>query len=121
MMSSDKASHNTGGFRISNKDAAAAKARLKAKSAVKTKPAAKPMEEEELEEGVAPNTLDIYQGHKDAKKAGKTDGSSMNKLAKKNTLIANPKTQRVRKVTKDRAKFAVKKGFVYVKSGLMKN
>ena len=38
----------------------------------------------------------------------------MNKLAKKNTLIANPKTQRVRKVTKDRAKFAVKKGFVYV-------
>ena len=37
----------------------------------------------------------------------------MNKLAKKNTLIANPKTQRVRKVTKDRAKFAVKKGFVY--------
>ena len=35
MMSSDKASHNTGGFRISNKDAAAAKARLKAKSAVK--------------------------------------------------------------------------------------
>ena len=114
MMSSDKASHNTGGFRISNKDAAAAKARLKAKSAVKTKPAAKPMaEEEELEEGVAPNTLDIYQAHKDAKKAGKTDGSSMNKLAKKNTLIANPKTQRVRKVTKDRAKFAVKKGFVY--------
>ena len=114
MMSSDKASHNTGGFRISNKDAAAAKTRLKAKSAVKTKPAAKPMaEEEELEEGVAPNTLDIYQAHKDAKKAGKTDGSSMNKLAKKNTLIANPKTQRVRKVTKDRAKFAVKKGFVY--------
>lgn len=114
MMSSDKASHNTGGFRISNKDAAAAKARLKAKSAVKTKPAAKPMAEEEgLEEGVAPNTLDIYQAHKDAKKAGKTDGSSMNKLAKKNTLIANPKTQRVRKVTKDRAKFAVKKGFVY--------
>ena len=114
MMSSDKASHNTGGFRISNKDAAAAKARLKAKSAVKTKPAAKPMaEEEELEEGVAPNTLDIYQAHKDAKKAGKTDGSSMNKLAKKNTLIANPKTQQVRKVTKDRAKFAVKKGFVY--------
>ena len=35
MMSSDKASHNTGGFRISNKDADAAKARLKAKSAVK--------------------------------------------------------------------------------------
>ena len=114
MMSSDKASHNTGGFRISNKDAAAAKARLKAKSAVKTKPAAKPMaEEEEFEEGVAPNTLDIYQAHKDAKKAGKTDGSSMNKLAKKNTLIANPKTQQVRKVTKDRAKFAVKRGFVY--------
>ena len=61
MMSSDKASHNTGGFRISNKDAAAAKARLKAKSAVKTKPLQNQWEEEELEEGVAPNTLDIYQ------------------------------------------------------------
>tara|TARA_B100000900_G_scaffold415655_1_gene446436 strand:+ start:2087 stop:4015 length:1929 start_codon:yes stop_codon:yes gene_type:complete len=34
-MSSDKASHNTGGFRISNKDAAAAKERAKKKSAEK--------------------------------------------------------------------------------------
>ena len=31
----------------------------------------------------------------------------------KNTLIANPKTQKVRKVTPSRAKMAVKKGFVY--------
>ena len=36
-----------------------------------------------------------------------------NKRLGKTTLIANPKTQRVRKVTPSRAKMAVKKGFVY--------
>ena len=34
-------------------------------------------------------------------------------LMKKDTLIANPKTQKVSKVTSSRAKSAVKKGFVY--------
>ena len=36
-----------------------------------------------------------------------------NKRLGKTTMIANPKTQRVRKVTPSRAKMAVKKGFVY--------
>ena len=36
-----------------------------------------------------------------------------NKRLGKTTMIANPKTQKVRKVTPSRAKMAVKKGFVY--------
>lgn len=43
-----------------------------------------------------------------------TDRQEKERLAKrKNTMIANPKTQKVRKVTPERAKSAVKKGFVY--------
>ena len=132
-MANDNPSANTGGMRISNKAAAAASKRAKAKSMAKREKLSDtikkgtikkgPMkgymtddvdqEQDSVEEGVAKNTLDIYQAHKDAKKAGKTQGSSMKKMAKKNTLIANPKTQQVKKVSKDRAKFAVKRGFVY--------
>lgn len=58
-----------------------------------------------------------------ASQAGSDDDNTMMRMKKatekrekekrKSTLIANPKTQQVKKVTTSRAKFAVKKGFVY--------
>ena len=62
----------------------------------------------EVEEG-AMSRID-YQ-----KKSGEkgTGLDTFKKKPAKDTLIANPRTQKVRKVTPSRAKMAVKKGFVY--------
>jgi len=48
-----------------------------------------------------------------AKKVKGTGLDTFKKKPAKDTMIANPKTQKVRKVTPSRAKMAVKKGFVY--------
>ena len=69
----------------------------------------------EVEEG-AMSRIATQSAEKKRLGADKVKGSGLDTYKKKpakDTLIANPRNQRVRKVTPSRAKMAVKKGFVY--------
>ena len=69
----------------------------------------------EVEEG-AMSRLDVQRQERDRLGANKVKGTGLDTFKKKpakDTLIANPRNQKVRKVTPSRAKMAVKKGFVY--------
>lgn len=69
----------------------------------------------EVEEG-AMSRIATQSAEKKRLGADKVKGSGLDTFKKKpakDTLIANPRNQKVRKVTPSRAKMAVKKGFVY--------
>ena len=69
----------------------------------------------EVEEG-AMSRIATQSAEKKRLGADKVKGSGLDTYKKKpakDTLIANPRNQKVRKVTPSRAKMAVKKGFVY--------
>ena len=101
-MAKDKEDHNTGGFRISNKEADAAKKRLEAKKKVAEEAGGA------LKTGM-PKTKSMNKpvGY------GIPGSKTPKPKPKKDTLIANPKSGKVRKVTASRGEMAVRKGFVY--------
>jgi hypothetical protein len=72
-------------------------------------------EDTDVEEG-AMSRIATQSAEKKRLGADKVKGTGLDTFKKKpakDTMIANPKTQKVRKVTPSRAKMAVKKGFVY--------
>lgn len=69
-------------------------------------------EEVQAQEG-AFSRMDVQKKETERLGANKVKGDGMKTYKPASTLIANPKTQQVRRVTPSRAAFAVKKGFVY--------